>query len=543
MFQVERLIPFDTAQVRDFLALCGLRADIGLDAYYAVMDGDRIVAGAGISGHVLKCVAVLEEYRGEGLLNMLVSHIMSLHGHELKVFTKPENEKLFRDLGFRALASCALAVFMENGEGLGKYCSYLSKAVRPGRRSGFIIMNANPFTLGHRYLVTSALESVDVLYIIPVAEEASLFPYRERKAMIEEAVKDLQRVVVLDGSPYQISADIFPTYFLKDLSDAAPTQMSLDADLFARHIAPALGASIRFVGTEPLSPLMQEYNGLLKKILPSYGVEVLELPRLCGEDGACISASAVRDSLSKGHFADASRLTPPSSWPFLLGFLASRALGMELDTPLKPGLVCPESRGAHADMDYALMKRGIAAIRPFWPLMAMAGSVEELRQLGIEAEEAMMEATGGVNTHRGAIFALGLAANCCINGGVTPAMLQETASMLYPAGKQGAVDMALGGYGMLFRDWLPYYRSLEGNEYRNQLTLLRIMGTLEDTCIIHRAGEERAAGVRREAAGLLSAFSPEKLRDLCLEYASKGISPGGAADMLSLTIFIDSLTI
>ena len=104
---------------------------------------------------------------------------------------------------------------------------------------------------------------------------------------------------------------------------------------------------------------------------------------------------------------------------------------------------------------------------------------------------------------------------------------------------KGALQMACDGYEPLFADWLPLYRSLEGDEWRLQKTLLRIMSTLDDTCVIHRAGYDRAQEVKREAAALLEI--PGHLKEMCSRYAAEGISPGGAADMLALTIFIDSI--
>ena len=93
--------------------------------------------------------------------------------------------------------------------------------------------------------------------------------------------------------------------------------------------------------------------------------------------------------------------------------------------------------------------------------------------------------------------------------------------------------IALGGYKQLFEDWLPFYRQ----EKDALKTLLRIMSTLDDTCVVKRVGYERAQEVKREAASLI----PGLTRDLCDRYAAEGISPGGAADMLALTIFIDSI--
>ena len=398
-------VPSVRRQVEDFLGRNGLRLE-EVDLYQAALSPEgEILAGGGLARDVVKCIAVSPAARSLGLTNPLISSLISVAASRgytnVKVFTKPENRAVFESLGFRLLAEAPRAILMENGRGLEDYCAYLRK--HPA--SGVIVMNANPFTLGHRYLVEQAGHPV----IIPVKEDASRFPYSERLEMIRRGCEGLADVV--EGSDYQISAATFPTYFLKDLSDAAETQMRLDIDLFGRHIAPALGASVRFVGSEPTDPLTARYNALMKELLPAYGIEVMEVSRLEDAGGQIVSASRVRAALDEGRYSSAAVLTPPSTWPYLLADLAGRALRLELDTPLKPGLVGPDSCGAHADMDYALMRRGIDAIRPFFPRMAMAGSPEELRQLGIDAEAAMLAATGGVNTHRGAIFALGLALN------------------------------------------------------------------------------------------------------------------------------------
>ena len=621
--------PFFRAKVERFLEDNGLRPEV-LEFYYTIQSSDgSILAGAGLSGDVIKCVAVSSALRSEGLLAPLLSHLISEASARgilnLKVFTKPEYKPVFESLGFRLLASAPLAVFMENGRGLEEYCSELRRHPAPG----VIIMNANPFTLGHRYLVETALSCSEAgascpaatghLNVIAVREDLSEFPYAERLEMMRRGCEGLASVV--EGSAYQISAATFPTYFLKDLPDAAETQMRLDIDLFGRWIAPALGATVRFVGSEPADPLTARYNALMKEMLPAYGIKVVEIPRLEDSEGKIVSASRVREALAAGRLTEAAALVPESSRPFLLAALAERALRMELDTPSKPGLVGPDSSGAHSDMDYGLMLRSIRALRPYWSRMAEAESVERLRSLGIAAEEAMLAATGGVNAHRGAIFALGLALNASwsatkgckrvsqnpdiqalIKNDVgriayiifdksltdkeirnTPQSHGEKATETF--GVKGARQMALEGYEQLFEDWLPYFRSLKddegsslkddegsslkydekcgGNGNRRALkTLLRIMSTLDDTCIIHRVGYDRAQQVKAQAAkiagkagndampGAINSVMPDQrdsvmpdaLGHLCAQYAAEGISPGGAADMLALTIFIDSIT-
>ena len=269
-------------QVEDFLGSNGLRLG-EVDLYLAVLSEDgTILAGGGLQRDIVKCLAVSESARSLGLSVPLVSRLISVAadcGHtNVKVFTKPENRSLFESLGFRLLAEAPKAILMENGRGLDDYCAYL----RGHRAGGVVVMNANPFTLGHRYLVEQASLSFRTeprnLVVIPVREDASRFPYAERLEMIRHGCEGLADVV--EGSDYQISAATFPTYFLKDLSDAAETQMRLDIDLFGRHIAPALGASVRFVGSEPADPLTARYNALMQELLPAYGVQVVEIQRL-----------------------------------------------------------------------------------------------------------------------------------------------------------------------------------------------------------------------------------------------------------------------
>ena len=549
-------VPTIRRQVEDFLGSNGLRLG-EVDLYLAVLSEEgAILAGGGLQRDILKCLAVSAEARSLGLSVPLISRLISVASERgytnVKVFTKPENRSVFESLGFKLLAEAPKAILMENGRGLEEYCQYLCAHQAPG----VIIMNANPFTLGHRYLVEQASLSFRApegrrnLTIIPVKEDASRFPYSERLEMIRTGSGD--RAYIVEGSDYQISAATFPTYFLKNLSDAAETQMRLDIDLFGRHIAPALGAHVRFVGTEPADPLTARYNALMKELLPKYGVEVVEISRLTDSESP-VTATRVRSLLDAGQFKAASALTPESTWPYLLADLAERALKMELDTPLKPGLVGPDSVGAHKDMDYDVMRKGIAAIRPFFARMAMAGTPDELRQLGIDAEAAMLAATGGVNTHRGAIFALGLALYRHPMA-ETAARLDNGASKRREAGIRGAMQMAKDGYRELFEDWLPYYRRIKAEEYGLQKTLLRIMATLDDTCVIHRVGYERAMAVKAEAKALLKEIPGQAgndeavmadlighLKELCERYAAEGISPGGAADMLALTIFIDSI--
>lgn len=584
-------------RVEAFLAANGLRL-APLDRYVVVTrdeDGDEILAGGGLDGNVIKCVAVSESARSEGLMNILVSRLIAIAREEgresVKAFTKPENEGIFKSLGFGLLASAPKAILMENGRGgLPEYRKYLESLARPGR-NGAIVMNANPFTKGHRYLVEQAASLVDNLYVIVVKEDRSRFPYVERKAMIEAGCAGLDNVVVCEGSDYAISAATFPTYFLKKLDDATDTQIALDLDLFVNHIAKPLGVTVRFAGSEPEDALTRRYNELMAEILPGTSVAVVrqdhqpdselvegsavrqarrpidfvEIPRL-EQKGKPLSATSLRRTLDKGGFKEAMEYIPKSTVPYLVADLAERALRLELDTTPKPGLVDRQDNGAHKDMDYALMSKSISALRPYLTRLAVESAKDidpaKIKEIGIEAEKAMLKATGGVNTHKGALFCIGLSVAAAsylasTTGSVEAYSFKELVSRAaseIPSARGthgaeakrsfkavGALENARAAYPELFADWLPYYRSLEGDPFRCHKTLLHIMTTLDDTNILHRRGAEGLAHAEAEAARLLEDFSESGLSSLNKDFIRENISPGGSADMLSLTIFIESI--
>lgn len=584
-------------RVEAFLAANGLRL-APLDRYVVVTrdeDEDEILAGGGLDGNVIKCVAVSESARSEGLMNILVSRLIAIAREEgresVKAFTKPENERIFKSLGFALIASSPNAILMENGRGgLPEYRKYLDSLARPGR-NGAIVMNANPFTKGHRYLVEQAASQVDNLYVIVVKEDRSRFPYVERKAMIEAGCAGLDNVVVCEGSDYAISAATFPTYFLKKLDDATDTQIALDLDLFVNHIAKPLGVTVRFAGSEPEDALTRRYNELMAEILPGTSVAVVrqdhqpdselvegsavrqarrpidfvEIPRL-EQNGNPISATSLRRALDKGNLKEAMEYIPKSTVPYLVADLAERALRLELDTTPKPGLVDRQDNGAHKDMDYALMSKSISALRPYLTRLAVESAKDidpaKIKEIGIEAEKAMLKATSGVNTHKGALFCIGLsvaAASClaCSTGSVEAYSFKELVSRAaseIPSARGthgaeakrsfkavGALENARAAYPELFADWLPYYLSLECDPFRCHKTLLHIMTTLDDTNILHRRGAEGLAHAEAEAARLLEDFSESGLSFLNKDFIRENISPGGSADMLSLTIFIESI--
>ena len=650
--------PRQRQRIEAFLKRNALRID-DMNYYAAVLDDDgEMIAGGGLKDDVIKCVAVDDAHKGEAIANTLVSHLISHANQEgyscIKLFTKPKNRQLFESLSFRLLAEAPEAILMETGIGgisntvealkkikeesekykeYNKECKEDSKKCKEiGKtnlntttpqhlntsylnttppqllnttppRGGVVVMNCNPFTLGHRYLIEQAAKQVERLYVMVVKEDCSLFAYTERKAMVEQGVADIENVNVIDGSDYAISRATFPTYFLKRLDDAADTQMLLDLDLFRRHIAPALGATVRFVGTEPTDQLTRRYNQLMHEALK----DVRETARL-EKDGYAVSASRVRKAMEEGDMNTIRQLVPPTTLPYIIAHLATQALQAELDTTPKPGLVDKDNNGAHRDMDHALMQLSINTLHPYFVRLALLGFADTLpshtviRDAGIEAEKAMLAATNGVNTHKGALFSMGLAvvaaayeekkaaANKEVRGKereegylsslqltikALAASFPDTSGTHGSKAKllsngtttiKGALDNAREGYEKLFAEWLPFYNERRKSHDAHALhkTLLRIMCDLDDTNVIYRTNVATAEEVKQEARALLASFEEayaaqdkekcasaieEKcasaellaLKDMDRRYTARNISPGGAADMLSLTVFIGSI--
>lgn len=549
--------------------------DLRLDEvdYYAgvflVGEEDILLGGGGLQGNVIKCIAITDDLRETGMGTKLISHLyletINRGEDNVRVFTKPENKEIFTSLGFKLLACSDKAILLENGSGLKRYCDYLTSLRKDGE-NGVIVMNANPFTLGHRFLIETVLQSVDNLYVIVVKENRSAFSYEARKQMIIQGTSDLENVIVCEGSDYQISNITFPTYFLKEITDATDTQISLDLDLFVKYIVPALNIKKRFVGSEPKDILTQRYNVLMKGFLSQNDVEFVEIQRKETNE-TIISASKVREYLNDFEFNRAVSLVPCSTVPFLLSYLATYAIKTELDTTPKPGLVDKFDNGAHTDMDYALMLKSINSLSPFFDKLSCLAykdsspNVQEIQNVGIEAEKQMLKTTNGVNTYKGALFSMGLVLTCASyiykNKEINKTDLRENiknlaSQFVQPTnthGKividkhkiKGALSSAIDGYALLFDEWLPYLENNKEEEYPLIKLLLFIMTKIDDTNIYYRKGEEIVKYVKIKAQETLDKFSIEEVKKLNTEFIKLNISPGGAADMLSLTLFVYSI--
>ena len=320
-----------------FLERAGLEPDDRVDSTVLVWEDDEIIATGSRTGNLLKCIAVDDLHQGEGLTGTLLTQLRQdafKEGHShLFLYTKPKNKFMFSSLFFYPIAQTSDVLLMENKKnGLQEFLATLSPVPCDGT-VGAAVMNCNPFTKGHRYLIETAAKACDRLYVFVLSEDRSYFSAEDRMNMVKLGVADLTNVVVIPGGRYAVSSLTFPSYFTKE-ENLAKAHTAIDAEIFCRHIAPALGAKHRFLGTEPLSAVTNVYNETLKERLPRADIEVTELTRLEKEEQP-VSASRVRGLLGESREAlvnpseelvsQLSRLVPATTLDYLLTKVAANA--------------------------------------------------------------------------------------------------------------------------------------------------------------------------------------------------------------------------
>lgn len=305
---------------KDLLFRAGLEADAQVEQTVLIWDEDALIATGSRQDNLLKCIAVDDLHQGEGLTATLLTQLRQdafRQGHNhLFLYTKPQNNTMFSSLFFYPVAQTEQVLLMENAkDGIRTFLDSLPAPVSAGT-VGAVVMNCNPFTKGHRFLVETAAKECDHLYVFVLSEDKSLFSAADRMEMVRLGTADLPNVTVLPTGPYLISSATFPTYFLKERETAEQIHCLLDIQIFCNYFVPKFGITRRYVGTEPLSPMTRQYNDALRQNLPMSGVAFREIPRLEQSD-APISASAVRACLQTGNQELLKQLLPETTYEYL----------------------------------------------------------------------------------------------------------------------------------------------------------------------------------------------------------------------------------
>ena len=338
-YAISQIYPSDTranTQVNTLLEAEGIRRDANLDYTCGMYDDEmNIIATGSCFGNTLRCMAVSSTHQGEGLMNQIVTHLIGVQfergNTHLFLYTKCSSAKFFGDLGFYEIARIEnQIVFMENRRsGFQDYLKKLknetlespvikqfqdvseTELLPSGIRCAALVMNANPFTLGHQYLVEKAAAENDILHLFLVSEDASLVPFSVRKKLVMNGTVHLHNIIYHESGPYIISNATFPSYFQKDATAVMESHANLDLTIFVQ-IAQALGINSRYVGEEPNSEVTGIYNHVMATKLPENRIECHIIPRK-EVDGSVISASTVRNALKENQMELLKTLIPKTT--------------------------------------------------------------------------------------------------------------------------------------------------------------------------------------------------------------------------------------
>lgn len=326
--------PFEIKEVTEFLAKFELKYDTNIDYTVVIRENDKIIATASKEKNIIKCFAIDPARQGEGISGSILTNITNKmfdqgYFHSM-VFTKTKNQDIFRGIGYKEVAQTDKVILMEMGtNSIDKTIDKIKKSIDMKKQKAMIVMNCNPFTYGHLYLIEKASKENEEVLIFIVEENKSVFPFSIRFELVKEGVSHLKNVKVVSGSEYMISSATFPNYFLRKEDDSLIEYTKLDATISGKQFAKKLGITKRYIGEEPYCKVTKKYNETLMKILPQYGVEVVLVPRK-ELNNTAISASIVRDKLKNGKLEELKSLVPKTTFDFLIS-----PEGKEIEEKLK----------------------------------------------------------------------------------------------------------------------------------------------------------------------------------------------------------------
>lgn len=316
---------FELKEVKLFLKNNDLNFDESCDYTIVLRDEkDKILGTASKTKNILKCFAIDSSMRGLGVSGQLITGItnkMFEEGYTSSfVFTKFENEDLFLGMGYKKIVNTDRISLLEIGtETIDKTLNKIKidYNLEEEKERVMLVMNCNPFTFGHRYLIEkAALENEEVLVFV-VEEDSSVFPFKIRFDLVKKGCADIKNVKVIPGTQYLISQVTFPNYFLKKNDDSLIEYTKLDVTIAGEIICPKFNIKKRYIGEEPFCPMTSKYNETIKELFPKFGVEVIVVKRK-EYDSRAISATEVRRELALNELEKMKKLVPETTFEFLI---------------------------------------------------------------------------------------------------------------------------------------------------------------------------------------------------------------------------------
>lgn len=285
---------------------------------YVIRNENGLVGTCSFKDDTIRSFAIKPCYQNSSvtaeLLTYVINRMFDNGITSIKAVTKLSNMIHFSRLGFKCLYKNEDLALMNMGENnLNKYLKSIEAQLPSEGQRSAIIMNGNPFTKGHYYLIKQAAHESDFLIVFVVDTDASVFPFEMRLEMIKEGVKELGNVLVVPSGQFMVSQSTFPEYFERKMSVRTKLSASLDAGIFSDLIAKTLRITRRYVGTEPYCELTRLYNKTLKETFKDLNLRIIK--RLGDKP---ISASHVRQLIKEVDMERVKSLVPDTTWSILL---------------------------------------------------------------------------------------------------------------------------------------------------------------------------------------------------------------------------------
>jgi len=314
----EVVLPEERKEIERFLRKFHLSYEDDIDVTLSLHENDTLIATASAADNIVKCVAVESEYQHKNHLGKLMSALIKTLNQKgidhTFAYTRPEHLDIFKSLGFHPIVQTMNLTFLErNGNIKETLNSLKEKHNLKNDPKGSVVINANPLTKGHLHLIEEARKHHEILLVFVVSEDRSFFPFADRLAIIEEALKDKENVVVLPTGDYLVSFATFPKYFQKHEESIREEHALIDVLTFKQHYMKIFNITDRYVGKEPYSAMTDTYNETMKRYLRD-GLHIIE--RKTHESNP-ISASTVRKLLRKNGLEAVRPYVPEATYQYL----------------------------------------------------------------------------------------------------------------------------------------------------------------------------------------------------------------------------------
>ncbi len=330
----EAILPEELNKIEQFLEKFFLKLDSNLTkTLYIENDKNEIIGTISCQDYIIKDLAVDQTYQNENISNLLINELLNYFRinniYNYQVFTKPEYINVFISFGFKEIVKTDKVIMLEGG------AYFIEDKINEikntlNNRFGYldvnsdlaaIVINGNPITNGHMYLIeeVSRLHKMVVLFV--VEEDKSEFTFQERFSMAYLSTMRLGNVCVIPSSKYIVSSLTFPSYFLHSENEVTEQYSKIDALIFKNYFMKQLYIKKRYVGSE-INPKMVCYNKILEEIL----VKQLTIINRLTIDGEIVSASKVR-YLLKNNFVDEALKYVPKEIALILKSIAYSKYG------------------------------------------------------------------------------------------------------------------------------------------------------------------------------------------------------------------------